>query len=128
MVRSHVCVRWAGVRGSGARAARDATMWRFHHFVLPRACVCVRVRKRMCMCVCVSCVWAPSTYRVATSSPKTVLSVPEVKLGLLPGAGGTQRLPALVGIQTALTMATTGVRGCVWVWVGVCVCVCGRER
>jgi enoyl-CoA hydratase/carnithine racemase len=31
-----------------------------------------------------------------------------VKLGLLPGAGGTQRLPKVVGIQTALTMATTG--------------------
>ena len=49
-----------------------------------------------------------SHYRIATSSPKTVLSVPEVKLGLLPGAGGTQRLPKTVGIQTALSMATTG--------------------
>lgn len=37
-----------------------------------------------------------------------MLSVPEVKLGLLPGAGGTQRLPKIVGIQTALTMATAG--------------------
>merc|ERR1711871_1587121 len=47
-------------------------------------------------------------YRIASTNPKTVLSVPEVKLGLLPGAGGTQRLPKLVGIQTALTMATAG--------------------
>ena len=37
-------------------------------------------------------------YRIATKSPKTVLSVPEVMLGLLPGAGGTQRLPKLVSM------------------------------
>ena len=37
-------------------------------------------------------------YRIATKSPKTVLSVPEVMLGLLPGAGGTQRLPKLVSV------------------------------
>lgn len=47
-------------------------------------------------------------YRVASSSKKTVLGLPEVKLGLLPGAGGTQRLPKLVGIQGALKMITTG--------------------
>ena len=35
-------------------------------------------------------------YRIAAKSPKTVLSVPEVMLGILPGAGGTQRLPKLV--------------------------------
>lgn len=49
-----------------------------------------------------------ASYRIATTSPKTKLGVPEVQLGLLPGAGGTQRLPKTVGIQQALTMATTG--------------------
>ena len=52
--------------------------------------------------------WVHSTYRIAASSKKTVLGVPEVKLGLLPGAGGTQRLPKLVGIQQACTLALTG--------------------
>lgn len=35
-------------------------------------------------------------YRVATKSKKTILGTPEVMLGLLPGAGGTQRLPKMV--------------------------------
>lgn len=46
--------------------------------------------------------------RVASDNPKTVMSLPEVKLGLLPGGGGTQRLPRLVGIQKALDMMLTG--------------------
>ena len=45
-------------------------------------------------------------YRVAVASAK--FGLPEVKLGLLPGAGGTQRLPRLVGAKTALEMVTTG--------------------
>ncbi len=39
---------------------------------------------------------------------KTGLGLPEVMLGVLPGGGGTQRLPALVGVPTALDMALTG--------------------
>ncbi|HEY0414044.1 MAG TPA: 3-hydroxyacyl-CoA dehydrogenase NAD-binding domain-containing protein [Allosphingosinicella sp.] len=47
-----------------------------------------------------------SHYRVAVPSAK--LGVPEVKLGLLPGAGGTQRLPRVAGVARALEMAATG--------------------
>ncbi len=45
-------------------------------------------------------------YRVAVLSAK--FGLPEVKLGLLPGAGGTQRLPRVVGAKAALEMVTTG--------------------
>lgn len=45
-------------------------------------------------------------YRVALDSAR--LGLPEVKLGLLPGAGGTQRLPRLVGAQKALEMVVGG--------------------
>lgn len=47
-------------------------------------------------------------YRIATTDKRTNLGLPEVMLGLLPGAGGTQRLPKLVGVQGALDMALTG--------------------
>ena len=47
-------------------------------------------------------------YRVAGDTPKTVFALPEVQLGLIPGAGGTQRLPRLVGLQAALDMILTG--------------------
>src|SRR4029453_3038951 len=45
-------------------------------------------------------------YRVA--SPGTQVALPEVKLGLVPGAGGTQRLPRVIGVETALNMIVSG--------------------
>ncbi|AWL12375.1 3-hydroxyacyl-CoA dehydrogenase [Saliniradius amylolyticus] len=47
-------------------------------------------------------------YRVCTDSDKTAMGLPEVQLGLLPGSGGTQRLPKLIGIQKAMTLMLTG--------------------
>jgi 3-hydroxyacyl-CoA dehydrogenase/enoyl-CoA hydratase/3-hydroxybutyryl-CoA epimerase len=47
-------------------------------------------------------------YRMVSDSPKTLLALPEVKLGLIPGAGGTQRLTRLVGIQESLDMIVSG--------------------
>ncbi|HOM12462.1 MAG TPA: 3-hydroxyacyl-CoA dehydrogenase NAD-binding domain-containing protein [Rubrivivax sp.] len=45
-------------------------------------------------------------YRVV--APGTLVALPEVKLGLLPGAGGTQRLPRVLGVETALNMIVSG--------------------
>ena len=45
-------------------------------------------------------------YRVA--SPTALMGLPEVKLGLIPGAGGTQRLPRLIGVKEAAAMITSG--------------------
>lgn len=47
-------------------------------------------------------------YRIAVKDRKTSLGLPEVMLGLLPGAGGTQRLPRISSIPTTLDMALTG--------------------
>ena len=45
-------------------------------------------------------------YRVA--SPGAAIALPEVKIGLIPGAGGTQRLPRVLGIETAMNMIVSG--------------------
>ena len=45
-------------------------------------------------------------YRVATKGAQ--IALPEVKLGILPGAGGTQRLPRVVGLELALNMIVSG--------------------
>ena len=47
-------------------------------------------------------------YRIAVDRPDAVLGLPEVMVGLLPGGGGTQRLPRLIGVQAALELMTQG--------------------
>jgi 3-hydroxyacyl-CoA dehydrogenase/enoyl-CoA hydratase/3-hydroxybutyryl-CoA epimerase len=47
-------------------------------------------------------------YRVIEDGPKAGVGLPEVTIGLLPGAGGTQRVPRLIGIPEALRMVTEG--------------------
>src|ERR1700712_1787265 len=45
-------------------------------------------------------------YRVAT--PGVLIALPEVKIGLIPGAGGTQRLPRVIGVENAMNMIVSG--------------------
>jgi 3-hydroxyacyl-CoA dehydrogenase/enoyl-CoA hydratase/3-hydroxybutyryl-CoA epimerase len=47
-------------------------------------------------------------YRIAAANPKTKLGQPEVKLGLLPGGGGTQRIPRLIGVMNAAPILIEG--------------------
>ena len=47
-------------------------------------------------------------YRVILDNPKGVIGLPEVQVGLLPGAGGTQRLPRLIGIRESLPLMLEG--------------------
>ena len=49
-------------------------------------------------------------YRIASTSPKTSLGLPETQLGFLPGWGGTIRLPKLIGLQQGFQMISTGSR------------------
>jgi 3-hydroxyacyl-CoA dehydrogenase / enoyl-CoA hydratase / 3-hydroxybutyryl-CoA epimerase len=48
------------------------------------------------------------SWRVASDSPKTVIGLPEVQIGILPGAGGCQRLPRLIGVSAALDIILAG--------------------
>jgi 3-hydroxyacyl-CoA dehydrogenase/enoyl-CoA hydratase/3-hydroxybutyryl-CoA epimerase len=48
------------------------------------------------------------SYRIISNDQRTALALPEVKLGIIPGFGGTQRLPRLVGLTNALDMILTG--------------------
>jgi len=53
--------------------------------------------------------WALACHwRIATDDPRTQLGQPEVQLGVIPGAGGTQRLPRLIGIAAALDIILAG--------------------
>ena len=49
-------------------------------------------------------------YRVAVDAPQTKLGLPEVNLGIIPGFGGTQRLPRLIGLRKGLTTILSGSR------------------
>lgn len=49
-----------------------------------------------------------ASMRICTDSPKTQLGQPEVQIGVIPGAGGTQRLPELIGIAAGLEMVVGG--------------------
>ena len=50
-----------------------------------------------------NCRWAPLPHE-----PRAQIALPEVKIGLVPGAGGTQRLPRVLGVETALNMIVSG--------------------
>lgn len=47
-------------------------------------------------------------YRIASSDPAVKFGLPEVKLGLIPGWGGTQRLPRIIGLERACTLLQSG--------------------
>lgn len=53
--------------------------------------------------ICLAC-----HHRVALNNPKTLIGLVEVTIGLLPGAGGTQRLPRMLGMQAALPLIVEG--------------------
>src|SRR6478609_7048076 len=48
------------------------------------------------------------SWRIATDSPKTIIGLPETLLGIIPGAGGSVRLPRLIGLRAALDIILAG--------------------
>ncbi len=48
------------------------------------------------------------SYRIATNNPKTSLGLPEIQIGIIPAAGGCQRLPRLIGVRAALDIILAG--------------------
>jgi 3-hydroxyacyl-CoA dehydrogenase/enoyl-CoA hydratase/3-hydroxybutyryl-CoA epimerase len=60
-------------------------------------------------CLGGGCEWVLACrWRLATDDPRTTLGQPETQLGLIPGGGGTQRLPRLIGVQAALDIILAG--------------------
>ncbi len=60
-------------------------------------------------CVGLGCELALATsYRIATDSPRTVIGLPEIQLGIIPAAGGCQRLPRTIGVRAALDLILAG--------------------
>ena len=55
--------------------------------------------------ICLAC-----HHRIAAANPAVEVGLPEVQLGLLPGAGGTQRLPRMIGIRNALPLLLDGIK------------------
>lgn len=55
--------------------------------------------------VCLAC-----HHRVALNNPKSIIGLPEVTIGLLPGGGGTQRLPRMIGMEAAAPLLLEGKR------------------
>ncbi|MFI5246673.1 MAG: enoyl-CoA hydratase-related protein, partial [Gemmatimonadales bacterium] len=82
-----------------ASAAGHRMMWRLERSRVPVVAAIHGACLGAGLETALACAW-----RVASAHPKPVLALPETQLGLIPGAGGTQRLPKVVGLQVALDM------------------------
>ncbi len=91
--------------GTEMSAQAQAVLQRFADLKVPTVCAIDGV------CLGGGLEWALAcSHRLASDSNGTQLGLPEVQLGLIPGAGGTQRLPRLVGFAEALELVLTGKR------------------
>lgn len=86
----------SGLGGRGGRAQGRPLCW------LPGSSLAFH-RENFCSLFAVFKVAIACHYRIATKDKKTILGTPEVLLGLLPGAGGTQRLPKMVSKRKNVT-------------------------